>query len=397
MKVAILHYWFLQSGGGERCISSLLSLYPEADVFCLFANKHHIPTGLAQARLHCSFLNDIPLAQRMSRALFPLYPAAVGAFDFAGYDLVISSDSPPIKAIVTPMDTIHISYCHTPGRFIWDLAPAFHAKLPGLARPVFAACAARARLSDYVAAQRVDHFCANSKNIQRRIAKFYHRDSEVIYPPVETSKGYISKNPCDYYLTVGRLVDTKRLDLLIQACNLMKRRLLISGEGREERRLKSAAGSTVEFLGRVPDADLSVLYANCRAFLFAADEDFGITPVEAQSFGRPVIAYGHGGVLETIRTDDQEGRSDTGVFFREQSVESVVEGIMHFEAREGDFIPTDIKQHAQQFNSTTFADRMKQCVDTIMGYKSEAKRLLRFPPADYIPVYNVSAASHRSA
>jgi glycosyltransferase involved in cell wall biosynthesis len=366
MKVAILHYWFLLNGGGERVVSTLLEMFPNADVFCLFADKNSLPDGVNADKVHCSFLESIPFAHKINRALFPFFPAAVGSFDFSGYDLVISSDSPPTKDIVTRPGTIHISYCHTPGRYIWDLAPQFQAELPTLARPLFAAIAAQARISDFVAAQRIDKIVANSRYTQARIRKCYRRESTVIYPPVDTSAGYIASSTSDYYLSTGRLHPAKRIDLLIEACNKMSRRLVIAGTGPEEKRLKAMAGPTVEFVGRVSDQQLRGLYANCRAFLFAAEEDFGIVPIEAQSYGRPVIAYGYGGSLETVRVRDPLGKSDTGIHFGCQSVSSLVEGIKRFEADEHRFISVDIQQHARQFDESVFFGRFSQCVVDVM-------------------------------
>jgi len=195
VRVAILHYWFLLKGGGERVISALLKLYPQADVFCLFADPRSVPDGLPSEKLFPSFLNDIPFARSLSRALLPLYPAAVGSFDFSEYDLIISSDSAPIKAIVRQPGTTHVSYCHTPGRYIWDLAPTFQSSLPKALRPVYGAISAQARQSDFSAAQRVDHFIANSRYTRQRISLYYRRDSTVIYPPVETANGYLAKTP----------------------------------------------------------------------------------------------------------------------------------------------------------------------------------------------------------
>ena len=218
---------------------------------------------------------------------------------------------------------------------------------------------------DYSAAQKPDRLIANSRYIQQRIKKYYHRDSDVIYPPVDTCRGYVSDRYDDYYLSVGRLVHAKRLDILIEACNRLKRRLVIAGEGREEKRLKAIAGPTVEFLGRVSDDCLHGLYAHCRALLFAADEDFGIVPVEAQSYGRPIIAYGHGGSLETVRVADHRGRSDTGVFFPHQTAESVVEGIEEFEMREEEFSPHDIRYHACMFDTSVFVGKMRDLVGVL--------------------------------
>jgi glycosyltransferase involved in cell wall biosynthesis len=305
----------------------------------------------------------LPFAQKFNRAVFPLYSGAVGRFNFDGYDLVISSDSPPMKDIVTPIDTIHISYCHTPGRFIWDLAPHFTAGLPWFLRGTFAHVAALARTSDYVAAQRVTHFIANSEYVRRRIAHYYGRKATVVYPPVDTAQGYIAEKTGDYYLVAGRLVATKRVDILIEACNKLERRLMIVGAGRDEKKLRALAGPTVEFLGRVPNEELWRCYAHCRALLFAADEDFGIVPVEAQAFGRPVIAYGRGGSLETVRVGDHLGSPDTGVFFEDQNADSVVEAMRRFEAKESSFSPREIQKHARKFDKSIFKHRLRAVVD----------------------------------
>src|SRR5271170_2787767 len=366
MKIAIVHYWFLVQGGGEKVVEALATVFPEADIYCLFADRRRIPPAISEARIQCSMLNSIPFSRRINRALFPLYSAAVGSFDLSKYDLIISSDSPPTKGIVASPEAVHISYCHTPGRYIWDLAASFTATLPWWSRAMFAELASNARIADYVAAQRVDHFISNSHYVARRIRKYYGRESTVIYPPVNAAQGYWAEQHDDYYLSVGRLIKNKRIDVLIQACNQLKRRLVIVGEGRDERAFKAIAGPTIEFVGRVSSAELRDLYARTRAFLFAADEDFGIVSVEAQAFGRPVIAYGHGGSLETVRVDDAEGRSDTGVFFPEQTPQSLVNAILEFESREQEFVPTEIREHALGFDHAVFAERITEIVNGAM-------------------------------
>lgn len=366
MKIAIVHYWFLVEGGGERVIEALAKMYPSADIFCLFAKHDRLPRSIDKSRIKCSILDKVPFSHYFNRALFPFYSAAAGAFDLSGYDLIISSDSPPVKGIVPSIDALHISYCHTPGRYIWDRASEFTSHLPWFARPLFAEMASNARVSDFVAAQRVDNFIANSNYVARRIRKYYCRNSAVIYPPVETSKGYISDTHDDYYLSVGRLVDSKRHDLLIDACNQLKRKLVIVGEGRDQAVLMKKAGPTVEFAGRVSREELSNLYARCRAFLFAADEDFGIVSIEAQSYGRPVIAYGRGGSLETVRVNDPSGKSDTGIFFAEQDSESLQEAILRFELKEQLFSPSDIRHHSLHFDESVFQDKIGEFVSAAM-------------------------------
>ena len=369
MKIAIVHYWFLVEGGGEKVIESLATIYPGADIFCLFADLDKLPRGISKSRLHCSILDRIPFSHQINRSLFPFYSAAVGSFDLSKYDLIISSDSPPIKGIVPSIESLHISYCHTPGRFIWDQASTFMTKLPWFARPLFAEMASSARVSDFVAAQRVDNFIANSNYVARRIRKFYCRESEVIYPPVDAVNAYLSDRHDDYYLSVGRLIKNKRIDLLIHACNMLKRRLVIVGEGRNEKDLKEIAGPTIEFVGRVSDGEVKSLYARCRAFLFASDEDFGIVSVEAQAYGRPVIAYGLGGSLETVRVDDPHGRPDTGIFFPDQTPESLVDAILRFETQEHRFVPVDIRDHALTFDVSVFKDKISEFVSSAMKRK----------------------------
>ncbi len=287
-----------------------------------------------------------------------------------GFDLVISCDASVMKGVIVDQDALHICYCHTPTRYAWDLFRTFAEQAPRLFRPAFYLTAHRLRQWDFSAAQRVDHFIANSEYIARRIRTYYRRESTVIYPPVDTASGFLAETTSDYYLSVGRLTHTKRLDLLILACNQLGRPLVIAGTGREEKRLKAIAGPTVKFLGRVADKDLPKLYAECRAFLFAADEDFGIVPVEAQSYGRPVIAYGHGGVLETVLAGAPQS---TGVLFPAQSVDAVVSGILEFEFIENSFDPQFIQAHAQKFDTTVFTKAIQQYVDSMWQAHTKGK------------------------
>jgi glycosyltransferase involved in cell wall biosynthesis len=346
-------------------------MFPDADLFTLFAVPEAIPDSLQGRRMHSSFLNRIPAIGTVFHACVPLFPYATESLDLRGYDLVISSEWRSIKGVLIDQNAVQICYCHTPWRQLYDqYFPALKHATPWPLRSAYAWVANRQRQWDFIAAQRVDKFIANSRYIQERIFKCYRRDSEVIYPPVDTT-GFLSPNIEDYYLSVGGLYRPKRLDIVIGACNRLKRRLLIAGSGREEKRLKAIAGPTIEFLGRVADAELPGLYAKCRAFLFAADEDFGIAPVEAQAFGRPVIAYGHGGSLETVRAGDSAGRSDTGVFFTEQTVESLMAGVRRFEGKENSFVPEEIQRHAKQFDTSVFITKLRQFVDSTMSRKEK--------------------------
>jgi glycosyltransferase involved in cell wall biosynthesis len=361
MRIALVNGWYLFSGGMEAVDDVIGTTFPEADVFTMFYDPDRLPTSLRGRSIRGTFLQ--PFANRATyRLLIPLYPCALETLDLRGYDLVISSDASMAKGVLCDEESKHICYCHTPWRQLYDLYWKSLEIVPLPLRPAYALTCNRLRQWDFVAAQRVDHFVANSRYIQQRIRRYYRRDSTVIYPPVDTSKGYIAERHDNYYFSAGRLTHTKRLDLLITACNQMGRRLLIAGEGREERRLKAISGRTIEFLGRVSDDDLRVLYANCRAFLFAANEDFGIVPVEAQAFGRPVIAYGHGGALETVRVSDPHGLSDTGVLFPYQTVDSLISGIRTFESIEDTFDHAAIREHSHMFDTKVFVETLRAFV-----------------------------------
>lgn len=366
MKVAIVHPWFLEIGGAERVVDVLAGVYPDADIFTLAFDPAFLPLNLRGRKIYTSCLNRIlGVPFHLKRTAFmSLYPWAVEQFDLSEYDLIISSCGPAMMGVNSRPDAVHICYVHTPMRTWWDLYSQYQAQAGWLGRQFFVVSAMFIRTWEFCAMQRVDHVISNSNYISCRVSKYFCRKSTVIYPPVKTSCGYLAHHHEDYYFSVSRIDSKKRIDLLIQACNQLGRRLLIVGTGSEERRLKAIAGPTIRFLGCVSDAELLTLYAHCRAFIFAADEDFGIAPVEAQSFGRPVIAYGHGGSLETVRVDDSSGRSDTGILFPQQTLESVIDGIQRFEAREKSFIPAEIRKHAQEFDTSVFVEKMHQIIES---------------------------------
>jgi glycosyltransferase involved in cell wall biosynthesis len=366
MRVAIIHPWFLFSGGGERVTGVLAGMYPQADVFALFSDDRFLPSELRGRQIKTSFLEWLPGAHRFYRQLMPLYAVAAETLDVSGYDLVISSCSSVCKGVLTDQSAVHICYCHTPTRFIWDYYGTFLSQRSAPLRPLFAGVAHFLRMWDYQAAQRVDHFAANSHFIANRIHKYYRRESSVIYPPIETRAGYLERRQDNYYLSVGRLTHTKRIDLLIEACNRLGRRLVIAGTGREEVALKRIAGPSIEFLGRVNDAALPDLYAKCRAFLFAAEEDLGMVPLEAQSYGRPVIAYGKGGSRETVRGYGQS-MSPTGVFFNRQTADDVAAAIVRYEDVAEHFNPSQIRAHAVTFDTSVFVNKMSAFISAALN------------------------------
>ena len=376
-RVALVHHWFISRAGGERVFDTIASMFPGADVFTLFLDKHKLPPALHKHKIIASFLDKIPCAQKAHRHFLPLYPLAVEMLDLSGYDLVISSDSGPMKGVITDPNSTHICYCHSPMRYLWDGYSEYLRSMSPPIQTIFGLTSHYVRNWDYSAAQRVDHFIANSRYVAGRIRKYYRRESIVIHPPVNTSECFLVSKHGDYYLAVGRLVPYKRTDILIDACCRLGRRLLIVGDGPEMKRLKKNSPKNVEFLGELDELQLREVYARCRALLFAADEDFGIVPLEAQSFGRPVIAFGKGGSLETVigtynpsqRGDEQ--RMITGVFFQQQTADSLVHAILSFEDSEEIFLPQQIQLHARRFDRSIFLDRMRNYIMRVMAKSTD--------------------------
>jgi glycosyltransferase involved in cell wall biosynthesis len=369
LRVAIVHHWLVTQGGGERVLEALALMFPEADIFTLMADPGSVPASLKDRRITESYLARIPWSNRFHRHLLPLYPTAVEQLDLRGYDLVVTSDAGPMKGVIVEPGAVHICYCHAPMRYIWNQFQDYRNELSGLAKLAFSASAHYVRAWDFAAAQRVSLFVANSVNVSDRIRQYYSRPSLVLYPPVDTSFARLETSVDDSYLAVGRLVAYKRLDLLIAACNRLGRRLRIIGIGPEERNLRALAGPSIEFLGRVDNEVLWSEYARCRALLFAAEEDFGMVPVEAQACGRPVIAYGKGGALESIASGREaalQGRA-TGVFFHEQTVAAVCDAMVEFESREQDFDPVVISDWAKRFDSAYFVDNFRELVHVAMS------------------------------
>jgi glycosyltransferase involved in cell wall biosynthesis len=373
LRVAIVHHWFVSRAGGERVFDAIASLFPTADVFTLFLDKQKFRQGLGQHRITTSFLDKIPGARKFHRHFLAFYPLAVEMLDLSGYDLVITSDSGPMKGVLTDPHSTHICYCHSPMRYLWDGYSAYHRRMSPLARTIFGITSHYVRNWDYSAAQRVDHFVANSQYVAGRIRKYYRRESAIIHPPIDTSHGYLTIKHDNYYLAVGRLVAYKRTDILIEACRQLGRKLLIVGDGPDRKKLERLSPKNVEFLGELGDAELRNVYAHCRALLFAADEDFGMVPLEAQSFGRPVIAFGKGGSLETVRglipIGERNGNDETtptGLFFAEQKADSLAKAIVSFESSEALFRPQVIQSHARKFDTAIFLDHMRKYISDAM-------------------------------
>ncbi|MFB9862587.1 glycosyltransferase family 4 protein [Rufibacter immobilis] len=360
MKVAIVHEWFVDYSGSERVVEQLLQVYPHAD---LFAVIDFMPQPLQQHIQHKSvtttFIQKLPFARNHYRNYLFLMPLAIEQLDVSSYDVVISSSHAVAKGVLTHAGQLHICYCHSPARYAWDL---YHQYLneTGL-RSGFKGFLAklvlhRFRNWDAASAQRVDFFISNSKYIGRRIKKNYGKDSVVIYPPVAIENYALSPSKGDYYFTASRMVPYKRIDLIVEAFSAMPdKKLIVIGEGPDFGKVKKLAGANVTLLGYQPYDVLRTHMQQARAFVFAAEEDFGITPVEAQACGTPVIALAKGGALETVT-------SETGVFFNTQDKNSIIEAVQRFEGKESSFNPQLIRKSVEKFNQIRFRDELRQFV-----------------------------------
>lgn len=358
MKIAIIHYWFIAQRGGEKVVEELCDLYPDADIFSLVADRDALSPRVATRKIFSSFVDNLPFSKRWYKHYLPLMPLALEQFDLRGYDLVISSESGPAKGVLTSPETLHICYCHTPMRYVWDMYHDYMSSSGRIKRFFMAPLLHYLRLWDRLSADRADHFVANSANVARRIAKHYRREADVVYPPVAVDDFFVSEQHDDFYLMVGQLVGYKRADLAVKAFTRSGKRLAIIGEGEQMRVLREMAGKNVKFLGRQPFEVLRDYYSRCQALVFPGEEDFGIVPLEAMASGRPVIAFGKGGALETV----VDGK--TGVFFHEQTEDALLEAVDRFEAMKSGFVPAEIRAHACLFGPERFRSEMLEIIET---------------------------------
>lgn len=360
MKVAIVADWLTNLGGAERVVKALHEIFPQAPIFTTLYNPKKLP-GFENANVITSWLQKIPFAKTHHQYFVPLMTKVVEKFDLSGFDLIISSSHSVAKGIIPPKNSLHISYCHTPMRYVWE--PSLDERLSqGWLKPKI-----RNYLKgwDIKAAKRVDYFIANSKYTARRIKKYYGKEVlAVIYPPVETGRYHLAPENeiADYFLMVGRLIPYKQFDLAIKAFNKLKLPLKIVGRGPEEKKLKAMAGPTIEFLGEVEDKKLPDLYARALAFVFPAEEDFGIVSVEANASGRPVIAFAKGGATES----QKEGV--TAIFFHKQTLTDLVKAIKSFHPKK--FDPKKIRTHALKFDEKVFKSKIKETVKRLWNLET---------------------------
>lgn len=373
MRVAIVHYWLVNMRGGERVIEALCELYPDADIFTHVYAPDRISDTIRRHRVQTTMISKLPYARRYYQSYLPFMPFALEQLDLRAYDLVISSESGPAKGVLTRPDALHVCYCHSPMRYAWSMYQEYRQGLSGPRRWAMAALLHKIRQWDVTTAARVDHFVANSHNVAQRIRKYYRRDAMVIQPPVDLDLFHVSVSVLaeDFYLCIGQLIPYKQVHLVVRAFNQLGKRLVVVGEGKERDRLAKLAGPTITFLDRVDDACLRDYYARCRALVFAAEEDFGIVPLEAMAAGKPVIAFGKGGALETVVP------GCTGLLFSEQTPESLAAAVLLFEEIEGQFEPETIMAHAATFSKARFKQKFLNFIADVTGTRGDKKECVQ--------------------
>lgn len=365
LKIALVHDWLTGMRGGERVLEGICELFPQAELFTLLYVKGTVSSTITNRKIHTSFIQKLPFAKTFYRHYLPLFPTAIEKFDLMDFNLVISSSHCVAKGVITSPYSCHISYVHTPMRYVWEMYHQYFGedRLGRLGRLLIPYFANYLRMWDVASSKRVDYFIANSKNVAERIEKHYGRRAHVIYPPVDIERFKVGKDE-GYYLVVSAFAPYKRIDLAVEAFNRLGLPLKIAGTGQDYKKIKKRCKPNVELLGWVSDEEVTELFSGARALIFPQEEDFGITPVEAQASGKPVIAYGKGGVLESIdgvwfSTDMQESQIEwkakpLGVLFKKQTVEELIGAVKFFEKYKDRFLPEFAVENAKRFSKERF-------------------------------------------
>jgi glycosyltransferase involved in cell wall biosynthesis len=364
MKVAIIHYWLVGMRGGEKVVEALCEMYPQADIFTHVYVQEMVSERIRQHRVIPTFINSLPRPAKMYKNYLPFMPLALEQLDLSSYDLIISSESGPAKGVIASPGAVHVCYCHTPMRYIWNMYHDYRKNAGRVARLLMPPLAHYLRMWDVASALRVDSFVANSSTVAQRIDRYYHLASTVIYPPVDTEAFSVAPPSGleDYYLMAGELVSYKRPDLAVHAFNEMKLKLVIIGGGEMLDQIRRIAGPTITVLGPQSFSVLKQHYMLCRGLIFPGEEDFGMVPVEAMASGRPVVAFGRGGATETVI----DGIS--GVFFHEQTIEAISAAVKRLADMEID--PIRIAQHASQFGRDQFLKKMRAHINDLLAKKA---------------------------
>ena len=358
LKTALVHYWLVRMRGGESVFRELMGMHPEGDVFTNVFHREGVAEMFnGRPDPATTWVNKLPWANKFYPLYMPLMPGALELFDLSDYELIVSSESGPAKWVISGPNTRHICYVHTPMRYLWDQRSLYRQKVPSLGRPVFDAVTRNLRFDDVLSAMRVDDFVANSTFVASRIKRYYRREATVIHPPVRLDDALPPSAPEDFYLFTGHLVSYKRLDLAIEACHKLKRRLVVLGDGPGRLLAERAASPWIEYRGWVPRHEMVSLMNRCRALLFPGVEDFGIVPVEVMAAGRPVVGLKRGGLLDTV----EHGR--TGWLYEGADVADLERAILDFEAWETDFQPQSAIKRASGFSAEVFREKWRRLVD----------------------------------
>lgn len=365
LRIAIVHDYLNQQGGAEKVAEVFSRMFPSAPVYTSVYDSDAMPEYWRAIDVRTSYMQRLAPRVNLAKALLPLYPTAFESFDLSQYDLVLSSSSSFAKGVITGPQTCHVCYCYTPTRFLW-MYPEYTGQLPipAGARAVLPLVITPLRVWDTAAARRVDHFIGISTTVARRIEKYYRSPASVIEPPVDVLSYRLSRSYEDYYLVMARLHPYKRIDLAIEACNRLKARLVIVGDGPDNNRLRAMGGPTVSFLGRVSEAEARRLLAGCRALLWPGEEDFGLVPVEAQASGRPVVAYRAGGAAETVID------GETGRLFSPQTVDALVAVLQDFDPDA--FDTQTMRRNAERYDLPQFVQRMTAELEKAHAARIEA-------------------------
>ena len=372
MKVAIIQEWLTSVGGSDKVVKAILDVFPKADIFTLVSDKNVCQElGIDYSKVTNSFIQKLPFSKKKYRTYLPLFPFAIEQFNLDKYDVIISSSHAVAKGVITNNNQIHICYCHSPIRYAWDLYHSYlkdanlQRGLKGLIAKMFLH---RIRMWDLCSSFRVDYFISNSDYIAKRIKKIYRREATTIYPNVDVESFTLKTDKEDFYLASSRLVPYKRIDIIVEAFNMMPdKQLIVIGDGPEYERISKIAKSNIKLLGYVPFEDLKSYLQRAKAFVFAANEDFGIIPVEAQACGTPVIAYGIGGALETVKKDV------SGFFFLEQSAKAIKDCIELNEKALSNLNPKEIRKHAEKFSEENFKSKIKKFVEYKFALEKQTK------------------------
>ncbi len=356
MKTALIHDWLLCIAGAEKVLQAIYEIYP-APIYTLIKNEKS--SFFQDKDIHTSFIQKLPFAKKKYRSFLPLFPLAIEQFDLSSFDVVISSSSCVSKGVLTHSQQLHICYCHTPMRYSWDqyhqylFDSGYHKGLKGMLARCFLHYI---RMWDVHTSIHVDHFIANSSYVAKRIKKVYNKESKVIYPPIDTNFFSLASQKDSFYVTASRMVSYKKMDLIVEAFSkMLDKKLLVIGEGPEFKKIRSKASKNIEFLGFQSDENLKTYLQKAKAFVFAAEEDFGIILVEAMSTGTPVIAYNKGGAKETVI------ENKTGLFFEKQEVQHIIDAVHTFETKE--FDPKKIREHALKFSCSRFKKEFQEYVE----------------------------------